>query len=163
MSRRPDPTLYLLFPWSTSGAKNASMCFHYTHIYTSKQSSQHSGQREFIVAVTLLLLSDIMSKHVGVSVCLFSLVSLNLEGEIMFVKCHGIRLGSEGEYFEWSLRCEACVFEMDHSACFPWRVRNSGVALVVAVAKVERFEHPSVPLWDSPDRPHIACPRPQDV
>lgn len=59
--------MYLVFPWPTSGVKNASMCFHYTCIYTSKHSSQHSSQQEFIVAVTLLLLSDIMSKHIGLA------------------------------------------------------------------------------------------------
>lgn len=44
------------------------MCFHYACIYTSKHSSQHSGRQEFIVLVTVLVtllpLSDIMSKHV---------------------------------------------------------------------------------------------------
>lgn len=73
------------------------MCFHYTHIYTSKHSSQHSGRQEFIVAVTLLLLSDIVSKHVSISFCLFFLVAPNLGGEIMFVKCHGVRLVSQGD------------------------------------------------------------------
>lgn len=28
MSWRPIPTLYLVFPWSTSGVENASTCFH---------------------------------------------------------------------------------------------------------------------------------------
>ncbi len=67
MSRRPISTLHLVFPWSTSGVKNSSMCFYYSRIYTSKHSSQHSSQQEFIVVVTLLLLSDIMSKHIGLS------------------------------------------------------------------------------------------------
>lgn len=122
MSRRPIPTLYLLFPWSTSGAKISSMCFHYTHIYTSKQSSQHSGQREFIVAVTLLLLSDIMSKHVGVSVCLFSFVNLNLEGEIVFVKCHGVRLGSEGDVLSGRYGVRAVCLKWIALLVFPGRL-----------------------------------------
>lgn len=131
MSRRPVPTLYLVFPWSTSGVKNASMCFHYTCIYTSKHSSQHSSRQEFIVAVTLLLLSDIMSKHIGLSaqashVC-FPLSFLIQKEGIMFVKCHGVRFGSQGRCFEWSLWAEGCVFEIERCACFPWRVKHSGV------------------------------------
>ncbi len=41
-----------------------------------------------------------------------------------------------GRCFEWSLRAEGCVFEMEHHACFPWRLKSGGVALVVAMAKV---------------------------
>lgn len=43
-----------------------------------------------------------------------------------------------GRCFEWSLRAEGRVFEMEHRACFPWRVRIGAVALVVAMAKVKR-------------------------
>lgn len=68
-----------------------------------------------------------------------------------------------GRCFEWSLRAEGRVFEMEHRACFPWRVRICGVALVVATANVKGSQDPSFPPWLLLDRPHIACPRPRDV
>lgn len=68
-----------------------------------------------------------------------------------------------GRCFEWSLRAEGRGFEMEPRACFPWRVRNRGVAMVVATVEVRRSYDPSVPLWYFLDRPHIARPRPWDV
>lgn len=64
-----------------------------------------------------------------------------------------------GRCFEWSLRAEGRVFEMEHRACFPWRVRIGAVALVVAMAKVKRSLKILLffffPLWHLLDRPHI--------
>lgn len=100
MSRRPIPTLYLVFPWSTSGVKNASMCFHYTCIYTSKHSSQQQSAGVYCRCYTFA----VKWHHVKTRrpLCpghsrLFSLVALNLEGEIMFVKCHSVRFGSRAD------------------------------------------------------------------
>ncbi|MEQ2211141.1 hypothetical protein XENOCAPTIV_028637 [Xenoophorus captivus] len=88
------------------------MCFLYICIWTSEH--QHSSRQEFIVVVPLVLLSDIMSKHVRLSapaapVC-FPLLS-QFRGE-MLVKRFGVQLGS-WPMFRALFRAGGCEFKMD--------------------------------------------------